>query len=79
MTLPFERARAVLYTEEFLKDLLNPQLTPKVPKPIRRMAGSLLRHYPSKYDLDTVERHWNSDTLDCPFQLNDPFKKGDNG
>jgi hypothetical protein len=78
MTIPYERARAVLYTERFLKDLLNPQITPKVPKPIRRMAGSLLRHYPSEYDLEKVEMHWGSETSECPFQLNDPFKRDGN-
>jgi len=32
MTLPFERKRAVLHTEQFLKDLLDPQKTPRVPE-----------------------------------------------
>jgi len=32
MTLPFERKRAVTNTEQFLKDLLDPQKTPRVPR-----------------------------------------------
>jgi hypothetical protein len=56
MTIPSERTRAVLYTQDFLKDLLDPTKTPRVPKEIRRRAHSLLRHYPSDYDMEvTVE------------------------
>lgn len=52
MTLPDERYRAVKYTEQFLKDLLNPSVTPRVPKSIRQRASSLLRHYPSAWDME---------------------------
>lgn len=52
MTLPSERYRAVRYTERFLLELCNPKLTPRVPKRIREQARSLLRHYPSSYDME---------------------------
>jgi hypothetical protein len=52
MTLPDERYRAVKYTEQFLKDLLNPSVTPRVPKSIRQRASSLLRHYPGAWDME---------------------------
>lgn len=52
MTIPVERTRAVLYTQDFLMDLLDPKKTPRVPKEVRRRAGSLLRHYPSDFDLE---------------------------
>lgn len=52
MTIPSERTRAVLNTEQFLIDLLDPKKTPRVPKDIRRRAGLLLRHYPSDFDLE---------------------------
>ena len=52
MTLPDERYRAVHWTELFLKDLCNPSKTPRVPRSIREQAHSLLRHYPSLWDLD---------------------------
>lgn len=56
MTIPIERTRAVLNTRDFLRDLLDPKKTPRVPKEVRRRAGSLLRHYPLDYDLKiTVE------------------------
>ena len=48
MTLPDERYRAVLYTKQFLQDLL---VTPRVPKAIRDGARSCLRHYPDTWDM----------------------------
>jgi hypothetical protein len=79
MTMPDERANAVLNTEKFLIQLLNPQLTPKVPKPIRQMAGRLLRHYPTRFDLEMVQLHWRNSIMDCPFHVNDNrFESKDN-
>ena len=51
MTLPDERTRAVQYTRRFLRDLLDPKRTPRIPRYVRRMAGILLRHYPGSHDL----------------------------
>ncbi len=50
--MPDERYRAVHWTELFLKDLCDPTKTPRVPKAVRSQARSLLRHYPSLWDLD---------------------------
>lgn len=52
MTLPDERYRAVIWTELFLKDLCNSSKTPRVPKHVREQARSLLRHYPSTWDMN---------------------------
>lgn len=51
MTLPDERYRAVIQTRRFLLDLCNPKHTPRVPKLIRQTAHSMLRHYPSDWDM----------------------------
>lgn len=51
MTLPDERYRAVIQTRRFLLDLCNSQHTPRVPKLIRETARSMLRHYPSDWDM----------------------------
>ena len=48
MTLPDERYRAVMQTIQFLTDICN---TPRVPKTIKQQARSLLRHYPSAWDM----------------------------
>jgi len=52
MTMPDERYRAMVYTEKFLVDLLDPKKTPRVPKSVREQARSCLRHYPGRYHLD---------------------------
>jgi hypothetical protein len=54
MTIPCERTIAIQITEQFLVDLLNPKVTPRIPKAIRRRAASCLRHYPSKYIMEIV-------------------------
>jgi len=51
MTMPSERFNAVLRTEQFLKDLMDPKRTPRVPKSIRDQAYSCLRHYPGHWDM----------------------------
>lgn len=51
MTLPDERYRAVVQTRRFLMDLCNPQHTPRVSKLVRETARSMLRHYPSDWDM----------------------------
>jgi len=51
MTLPDERYRAVVQTRRFLLDLTNPKHTPGVSTLIRETAHSMLRHYPSDYDM----------------------------
>lgn len=72
MTMPNERANAVLNTANFLKDLLSPIKTPRVPKRIRDQARYLLRHYPCQYDLEKVEEAWDKDSLlQCPFSVKD--------
>ena len=49
MTLPDERYRAVVQTQRFLLRLLT---TPRVPKAVKDEARSMLRHYPSDYDMN---------------------------
>ena len=48
MTLPDERYRAVVKTQEFLVEILN---TPRVPKAIKEQARWCLRHYPTDWDM----------------------------
>ena len=53
MTLPDERYRAVVQTQRFLLKILT---TPRVPKAVKDEARSLLRHYPSEYDMKKVSQ-----------------------
>jgi len=52
MTMPRERRQAVIRTEKFLIDLMDPKTTPRVPKEIRKKAAQCLRHYPTDYDMN---------------------------
>lgn len=56
MTLPNERFRAVLAAQSFLRCLLDPKQTPRVPKNVRRWARSVLKHYPSEFDMRQAEK-----------------------
>lgn len=53
MTLPDERYRAVTRAQKFLTDLaFDRKKYPRIPKSVRQEAYSILRHYPSDYDMD---------------------------
>ena len=54
MTLPNERTRAIKQARDFLRSLLDPKQTPKVPKWIRREAYHKLKHFPSDLDMEQV-------------------------
>lgn len=49
--MPDERYRAVLMAKKFMEELCRSDLTPRVPKDIRARAYSILRHYPSEWDM----------------------------
>jgi|TARA_Y100000296_G_scaffold65694_1_gene77412 hypothetical protein len=46
MTLPREEVYAINRTREFLRSLIDPKKTPRIPKSIREEAIGCLRHYP---------------------------------
>jgi hypothetical protein len=52
MTLPNERTRAIRNARNFLRSLLDPKQTPRVPKQIREQAYWVLRHFPSDGDIE---------------------------
>lgn len=51
MTLPDERYKALMYAKTFLRDLLDPKITPKTPKAVRQRAYSVLKHFPTEYEI----------------------------
>ena len=61
MTLPSERYNAILRTEKFLIELLDPSKTPRVPRYIRERVYSCLRHYPHEYHLEHFEESINKE------------------
>jgi hypothetical protein len=54
MTLPDERYRALRHTRQFLTDLQDRTIYPRVPRSVRAEAYRLLRHYPTEYDLERL-------------------------
>ena len=54
MTLPDERYRAIRQTRQFLRDLQDRTIYPRVPRAVRAEAYRLLRHYPGDYDLERL-------------------------
>lgn len=56
MTLPNERRRSIEVTRDFLRDLLDPKKTPRVPRAVRDRAYRCLRHYPWDLHLDKAAR-----------------------
>ena len=51
MTLPDERYRSVKWAASFLSRLASGDI-PRVPKEVRNEARSILRHYPTVWDMD---------------------------
>lgn len=52
MTLPDERYRAVLHAKKFMEELIYDRKTyPRLPKIVRQRASSVLRHFPSEWDM----------------------------
>jgi len=70
MTLPDERYRALRCGEQLLLDLLNPNVTPRVPKYIRQRALGVLRHYPNTYLFEKIVENLSED-----FAVNSLFVK----
>jgi hypothetical protein len=52
MTIGIERARALILARDFLRDLLDPKKTPKIPKKYRTEAYWILRHFPDDLYLE---------------------------
>lgn len=61
MTLPFERARAVFQTRQFLIDVAYNKK--RIPKEVKELAKSCLRHFPNEFDLKQISEK-------CPEVIN---------
>ncbi len=54
VTLPYERMNSLRSAEQLLCDLLDPKVTPRVPRAVRQRARSVLRHFPLGSQLDLI-------------------------
>lgn len=55
MTISKERMNALWEAKHFMRRLLQPSLTPRVPRSIRREAYYVLKHFPEDYNLEKIE------------------------
>jgi hypothetical protein len=62
--MPKESVDSINRTRTFLRSLLDPKKTPKVPKAIREEASGCLRHYPFEFYEDAI-----LDALEKGFKL----------
>jgi hypothetical protein len=70
MTIPRERFRSLENTRHFLRSLLDPKATPRVPKEVRRRAYWCLRHFPETWDMKEVARVL-PDLFNCPVSIDE--------
>lgn len=56
MSLPDEKYRALIRARDFLRELLDPSKTKRVPKAIRQEAYYALKHYPWDYDIERMAK-----------------------
>jgi len=53
MTLPDERYRSVMWAKRFLESVAYDRKNyPRLPKKVRGEAHSILRHFPSEWDME---------------------------
>lgn len=53
MTLPDERSRAIIRTEQFLNDIVARNFK-RVPKEVREEAIHCLRHFPFRFEVNQI-------------------------
>ena len=51
MSIKQEKQRAIIIARAFMRDLLDPKKTPRIPKTVRDRAYWALRHYPADFDI----------------------------
>jgi hypothetical protein len=58
MTLPDERYRSVMWAKRFLESLAyDKKAYPRISKAVRGEAHSILRHFPSDWDMTRAAEH----------------------
>ncbi len=57
MTTAEDRYRAIKQSRKMLEELCDPGKTPRVPSMVRDRARSILKHFPTDYDLDRLSEN----------------------
>jgi hypothetical protein len=80
VSLRYEQYRALLYTRDFMRDLLTVEAYPKTKREMRERARACLRHFPLLYE--SGQPIWSRDDLtkDClPFSKQTAKGQTDDG
>lgn len=75
MTLPDEMFNSIRGARSFLIDMLDPKITPKLPKEIRRRASARLKHFPSEFDINQMENMFQTIHKDKNILVNETNKE----
>ena len=70
MNVPFERARALVQTKQFLEAMLDPKQTPRTPRRMRGQAKALVKHYPGLFEIEMAHK-----ALPSEFNPLPPFSR----
>ena len=74
MTLPNEMFNSIRNANHFLQALMDPKKTPGVSKEIRMRARDRLKHFPSDWEVDNMEKIHSLANTDPSVALNNSFK-----
>lgn len=75
MTLPEEMFNSIRSARIFMSALMDPALTPKVPKEIRKRARDRLKHFPSDFEINRLEEMHNIMNHDQNILINETNKE----
>ena len=74
MTLPQEMFQSIRNARHFMVALMDPSQTPKVPKAVRQRARDRLKHFPSEYEINELEKMHSLMGRDPNILLNECMK-----
>jgi hypothetical protein len=75
MTLPEEMFNSIRSARMFMIDLLDPSITPKIPKQIRMRASARLKHFPNDFDINQLEKMHQTINKDKNIIINETNKE----
>ena len=64
MTLPDEMFNSLRAARSFMTDMLDPAVYPKLPKQVRLAARARLKHFPTEYDINELEKMYTNSHKD---------------
>ena len=64
MTLPDEMFNSLRAARSFMTDMLDPAVYPKLPKQVRLAARARLKHFPTEFDINELEKMYTNSHKD---------------